>query len=119
MPPRSARHAGFRFNHILTVELCFVNQQNHGRSSQKIRKLVSSNTCCGLKRPSDHEAYRFTLTPQRMRIIAEAFKETLELGLTKPGQVVVCIRLRTFCCPDRSSVMSNVLFHEILLLCAG
>ena len=35
---------------------------------------------------------RFTLTPQRMRIIVEAFKETLELGLSKPGQVVVSLR---------------------------
>ncbi|EIN14725.1 hypothetical protein PUNSTDRAFT_81279 [Punctularia strigosozonata HHB-11173 SS5] len=30
----------------------------------------------------------FTLTPQRMRMIVEAFKETLELGLSKPEQVV-------------------------------
>ncbi|KAF8976979.1 hypothetical protein BDQ17DRAFT_163165 [Cyathus striatus] len=30
----------------------------------------------------------FTLTPQRMRMIVEAFKETLELGLEKPDQVV-------------------------------
>jgi hypothetical protein len=34
-------------------------------------------------------APRFTLTPQRMRIIVESFKETLELGLEKPDQVVV------------------------------
>ncbi|KAI0700206.1 hexokinase [Cytidiella melzeri] len=33
----------------------------------------------------------FTLTPQRMRMIVEAFKETLELGLSKPGQVVPMI----------------------------
>lgn len=39
----------------------------------------------------DHGAGRFTLTPQRMRIIVEAFKETLELGLNKPAQVVVRI----------------------------
>lgn len=32
---------------------------------------------------------RFTLTPQRMRMIVEAFKDTLELGLSKHGQVVV------------------------------
>lgn len=30
----------------------------------------------------------FTLTPQRMRMIVEAFKETLELGLEQPGQTV-------------------------------
>lgn len=29
------------------------------------------------------------MTPQRMRMIVEAFKDTLELGLAKPGQVVV------------------------------
>jgi hexokinase len=33
--------------------------------------------------------HRFTLTPQRMRMIVEAFKDTLELGLSKFGQVVV------------------------------
>jgi hexokinase len=33
----------------------------------------------------------FTLTPQRMRIIADAFRETLELGLQKPKQIVVRI----------------------------
>ncbi|KAJ7506978.1 hexokinase [Mycena galericulata] len=33
----------------------------------------------------------FTLTPQRMRMIVEAFKETLELGLTKPKQTVPMI----------------------------
>lgn len=32
---------------------------------------------------------RFTVTPQRMRMIVEAFKDSLELGLSKPGQVVV------------------------------
>lgn len=34
---------------------------------------------------------RFTLTPQRMRMIVEAFKDTLELGLEKKNQVVVRI----------------------------
>lgn len=29
------------------------------------------------------------MTPQRMRIIVSAFQETLELGLSKAGQVVV------------------------------
>jgi len=33
----------------------------------------------------------FTLTPQRMRMIVEAFKDTLELGLSKPDQVVPMI----------------------------
>ncbi|KIM82793.1 hypothetical protein PILCRDRAFT_820078 [Piloderma croceum F 1598] len=42
----------------------------------------------------------FTLTPQRMRIIAEAFKETLELGLTKPGQVVPMIPTFVFGWPS-------------------
>jgi hexokinase len=36
---------------------------------------------------------RFTLTPPRMRMIVEAFKEALELGLEKPDQVVVCVKL--------------------------
>lgn len=34
---------------------------------------------------------RFTLTPQRMRMIVEAFKETLELGLQKKEQIVVSV----------------------------
>ncbi|KIY69002.1 hexokinase [Cylindrobasidium torrendii FP15055 ss-10] len=33
----------------------------------------------------------FTLTPQRMRMIVEAFKETLALGLSQPGQIVPMI----------------------------
>ncbi|KAH7883041.1 hexokinase [Phlebopus sp. FC_14] len=33
----------------------------------------------------------FTLTPQRMRMIVEAFTETLELGLNKPHQIVPMI----------------------------
>ncbi|KAF9045384.1 hexokinase [Panaeolus papilionaceus] len=33
----------------------------------------------------------FTLTPQRMRIIVEAFKDTLETGLETPGQIVPMI----------------------------
>ncbi|PCH36956.1 hexokinase [Wolfiporia cocos MD-104 SS10] len=38
----------------------------------------------------------FTLTPQRMRMIVEAFKESLELGLSKPGQVVPMIPTYVF-----------------------
>jgi len=38
----------------------------------------------------------FTLTPQRMRMIVEAFKDTLELGLNKPGQVVPMIPTYVF-----------------------
>ena len=34
---------------------------------------------------------RFTVTPQRMRMIVEAFKDSLELGLAKPAQVVVSL----------------------------
>ena len=39
--------------------------------------------------------YRFTLTPQRMRMIVEAFKDSLELGLEKDSQIVVSIELCT------------------------
>ncbi|KAA1475225.1 hexokinase [Dentipellis sp. KUC8613] len=38
----------------------------------------------------------FTLTPQRMRMIVEAFKDTLELGLEKPGQIVPMIPTYVF-----------------------
>ncbi|KAJ7188415.1 hexokinase [Mycena filopes] len=38
----------------------------------------------------------FTLTPQRMRMIVEAFKDTLELGLAKPKQVVPMIPTYVF-----------------------
>ncbi|KAI0658174.1 hexokinase [Cubamyces menziesii] len=42
----------------------------------------------------------FTLTPQRMRIIVEAFKESLELGLSKHGQVVPMIPTYVFGWPS-------------------
>lgn len=42
---------------------------------------------------------RFTLTPQRMRMIVEAFKDTLELGLEKKNQVVVRIILCPYSLP--------------------
>ncbi|KAG1769764.1 hexokinase [Suillus occidentalis] len=38
----------------------------------------------------------FTLTPQRMRMIVEAFTETLELGLNKPNQIVPMIPTYVF-----------------------
>jgi len=38
------------------------------------------------------DSLRFTLTPPRMRMIVEAFKEALELGLEKTNQVVVCVK---------------------------
>ncbi|KAI0301388.1 hexokinase [Russula brevipes] len=38
----------------------------------------------------------FTLTPPRMRMIVDAFKETLELGLEKPKQVVPMIPTYVF-----------------------
>ncbi|KAJ7322826.1 hexokinase [Mycena albidolilacea] len=38
----------------------------------------------------------FTLTPQRMRMIVEAFRETLELGLAKPKQIVPMIPTYVF-----------------------
>jgi hypothetical protein len=38
---------------------------------------------------ADDDGHRFTLTPQRMRMIVEAFKDALELGLEKDGQIVV------------------------------
>lgn len=33
---------------------------------------------------------RFTLTPQRMRIIVDAFMDTLDIGLKEHDQIVVC-----------------------------
>lgn len=48
---------------------------------------------------------RFTLTPPRMRMIVEAFKEALELGLEKPGQVVV--RIKTLSYPSRHLIPSG------------
>ncbi|KAF8588644.1 hexokinase [Ramaria rubella] len=42
----------------------------------------------------------FTLTPQRMRIIVEAFKETLEKGLKEHGQVVPMIPTYVFGWPS-------------------
>ncbi|GJE93057.1 hexokinase [Phanerochaete sordida] len=42
----------------------------------------------------------FTLTPQRMRMIVEAFKDALEIGLAKPGQVVPMIPTYVFGWPS-------------------
>jgi len=42
----------------------------------------------------------FTLTPQRMRMIVEAFAETLELGLSKPNQIVPMIPTFVFGWPS-------------------
>jgi hypothetical protein len=53
----------------------------------------------------------FTLTPQRMRIIVEAFKDTLELGLEKPKQVVV----RRFLGPLDFTTGNRVLGSLLLL----
>ncbi|EIW79630.1 hexokinase [Coniophora puteana RWD-64-598 SS2] len=44
----------------------------------------------------------FTLTPQRMRMIVEAFTETLEVGLNKPNQVVPMIPTFVFGWPTGS-----------------
>lgn len=38
----------------------------------------------------------FTLTPQRMRMIVDAFQDTLDLGLKQPGQVVPMIPTYVF-----------------------
>ncbi|KAG6897383.1 hypothetical protein C0992_002045 [Termitomyces sp. T32_za158] len=46
----------------------------------------------------------FTLTPQRMRMIVEAFKETLELGLEKPKQVVPMIPTYVFGFPTGKEI---------------
>ncbi|KAK0469206.1 hexokinase [Desarmillaria tabescens] len=46
----------------------------------------------------------FTLTPQRMRMIVEAFKDTLELGLQKPQQVVPMIPTYVFGWPTGTEV---------------
>lgn len=43
---------------------------------------VHPSNQCGLP-------HRFTLTPQRMRMITHSFRETLDAGLDKPEQVVV------------------------------
>jgi len=58
---------------------------------------------------------RFTLTPPRMRMIVDAFKDTLELGLEKPKQVVVRFPLLWYCVPQTpirewggSGIASNV-----------
>jgi hexokinase len=46
----------------------------------------------------------FTLTPQRMRMIVEAFKETLEAGLQKPQQIVPMIPTYVFGWPSGKEV---------------
>ena len=80
--------------------------QNHGRSSEEIREHVRLNapSLQPLEFLISHHRFSFslfffsfvphginsfTLTPPRMRMIVDAFKDTLELGLEKPKQVVV------------------------------
>ncbi|KAK7018504.1 phosphotransferase [Favolaschia claudopus] len=46
----------------------------------------------------------FTLTPQRMRMIVDAFRETLELGLAKPKQTVPMIPTFVFGWPNGQEV---------------
>ncbi|KAK7062861.1 hexokinase [Paramarasmius palmivorus] len=62
-----------------------------GRSFAEARKLVGISISVKLSEADVRDFSRFTLTPQRMRMIVEAFKDTLELGLQKPGQVVPMI----------------------------
>lgn len=52
-------------------------------------RVCSCSDTLFVANPLTVRAGRFTLTPQRMRMIVEAFKDTLELGLQKPEQVVV------------------------------
>lgn len=47
---------------------------------------ISASSSISLNDPAS-----FTLTPQRMRMITQAFSETLDNGLKKPGQVVVSL----------------------------
>lgn len=66
--------------------------QDDGGLSEEVRGSVSASMIRGYwKRRLSQRSCRFTLTPQRMRMIVEAFKDTLELGLEKPNQVVVCM----------------------------
>ncbi|KAG8923853.1 hexokinase A [Tulasnella sp. 419] len=46
----------------------------------------------------------FTLTPQRMRMIVDAFEETLEKGLQEPGQIVPMIPTFVFGWPSGEEV---------------
>ncbi|KAJ7594963.1 hexokinase [Mycena floridula] len=46
----------------------------------------------------------FTLTPQRMRMIVEAFKDTLDLGLEKPKQIVPMIPTFVFGWPTGQEI---------------
>ncbi|KAI1787052.1 hexokinase-domain-containing protein [Ganoderma leucocontextum] len=54
----------------------------------------------------------FNMTPQRMRMIVEAFKETLELGLAKHGQVVPMIPTYVFGWPT-SQELGNFLAVDL------
>lgn len=47
-----------------------------------------------------------------MRIIVEAFKDSLELGLEKPSQIVVSIKL----CTTSWSVKVEVRLHSLMLM---
>lgn len=87
--------------------LCFVASLLLNRSSHSAR-------CLWKTLPSLDAWHRFTLTPQRMRMIVEAFTESLELGLAKYNQIVVRAYYILHCFPPSSSVF--VLFCSFLVV---
>lgn len=76
----------------------------HTRSSEDVDSTLPHAT---KKTMADHlrkfESL-FTLTPQRMRMIVEAFKESLEVGLAKHGQIVPMIPTYVFGWPTGKEV---------------
>jgi hexokinase len=64
--------------------------QDYGRSPPSSREPVRLiGFLIRYQRGHANAIHRFTLTPQRMRMIVEAFKDALETGLEKHEQVVV------------------------------
>jgi len=64
---------------------------DHLRKYESLWVSSLSTKCLQFTDPPAPSVIRFTLTPQRMRMIVEAFKDTLEIGLEKPKQIVVSL----------------------------
>jgi hexokinase len=84
-----------------TVDRDNRTMSDHLRKYESMSVVPTKNLLLELS----HDLCSFTLTPQRMRMIMEAFKETLELGLQKPNQIVVCIAsLLVLGCPSKHDI---------------
>lgn len=87
--PHATKKFAVRFTSFFPGADRAIGSQDDGRPSEEIREHVRRCVPRPVAGALTDRTRSFTLTPQRMRMIVEAFKETLETGLQKPKQVVV------------------------------